>query len=160
MSETIQDTGLGLELEQDDGREVFRPLDRRARDGRTIWACRGCSVELSKLVRSGHARECPELARLVRAAPRSSRRHIVSEWPRLRETLRKDPALVGNALEVVRLELVAEGKRRRQVGGPDANGLEVLRRMVAAITSYQRGAADLRRLVELERGGATGSART
>jgi hypothetical protein len=148
----VQAIGFRLELD-DERREVFHARSGLDGDGRTVWACRCCDVPLSRLEQDGHALDCVELARLVRTAPRPSRRHIVSEWPGLRDSLAKDPALVGNALEVVRLELVADGKRRRQLGGEDANGLEVLRRMVKAINSYQRGAADLRRLVELERGG-------
>lgn len=143
MSNAIQDLGFQLERQVED----VDPFEPRGDD----WRCRGCSVRLSRLRRVGHGPDCPELARLLRAAPRPSRAHIVDEWPGLRDTLQKDAALVSNALEVARSSHAKERKRRQRAG--QANGVEVLARLERLIADYQIAAQDWRRLVESEGGG-------
>ena len=143
MSDTIQDLGLQLER-QVDALDPFILVTEG-------WRCRGCSVLLSRLRRVGHAVGCAELAKLEAAAPRPSRAHVVDEWPGLRDALLRDPALLANALEVVRQAHARERKRRRRAG--QANGVEVLARLERLIADYQIAAQDWRRLVESEAGG-------
>lgn len=74
--------------------------------------CGGCGRSLAELDERGHG-SCALRQRIERAMPKPKRRHVVAEWPGLREAL-ADRVLGANIIGLLRrqVEDLAEGVRK------------------------------------------------